>query len=206
MKNENISKLGNAILNLRATLGYFDTDNNMTIADLIDEIIAQYKSDNEVLKIREEECKKLRVQVGACKQWVNTLYGHTATDPEVMNHEKTEEREVLHVTKSTASATAVVFSTPVGYIPINTDLDHLNDLKYIRDIYNNLRDSLKDALNEIDSMREDLAEEHKERVALECNSDTYEAIIDGVHAHFSDSMNMDSEEFQNIVDYCREWI
>lgn len=221
MKKDNISNLGNAIINLKATLGYIDTD-NVTIAVLINKIVEKYdelvvknKYDSATLKFREEECKKLREQVDGYKQLLNTLYGDNAqtlgyidtdnvqtvsrfsVNPDVPGHTKTDDH---------ASATAVVFSTPVGYIPINTDLQNLNEVKYIRDLYYNLREHLKDALNEIDSLRKDLAEERKDRKAAENDRDTNSAIIASVYDHFSDSMNMDSEEFQNIVDYCREWI
>lgn len=149
------------------------------------------------------------------KDNINKLYGASVqatgyidTDSVQTSSRVSTNPYVLHHTTANdhASATSVVFSTPVGYIPINTDLEHLNDLKYIRDIYNNLRDNLKDALNEIDSLREDLAEERKDRKAAENDRETDSAIISSVYAHFSDSMNMDPEEFQNIVDYCREWI
>lgn len=198
MNNDYIKNIKDCLHGLVDALGYNAGDK--TGIELINELVAKTKIDNEVLKIREEECKKLRAQVDACKVWVNKLYGDSVqitADPEVLNHTKTDDH---------ASATSVVFSTPVGYIPINTDLDHLNDLKYIRDICNKLRDNLKDALNEIDSLREELDEARKDLKAAENDRETDSAIISSVYAHFSDGMNMDSEEFQNIVDYCREWI
>ena len=177
MKMDYVKNLKDILLN---ALGYKGLVNKSLI-DLINEIVAKNKSDNAVLKLREEECKKLREQVEGYTQLLNKLYGD-------------------------ASMTAVIFNTPVGNIAVETDLNGLNDIKYIRGIYNELRDRLKDALNEIDSLREDLAEERKDRKAAENESDTYSAIVSCVYGHFNDSMNLDSEEFQNIVDYCREWI
>ena len=172
MKKDKIEEFSACIRDLINALGY-KPDVRKSVVELINELVAKNKSDSAVLKIREDECEKLRAKV-------NAVCGE---DSHYVN-----------------------FGTPEGDIPIMVDTDNVEGLKYIHKIYNELRDYLKDALNEIDALNEELDNECADRKNAENERDTDSAIIAFISAHYNKNEFMDYEEFRNIVEFCREWI
>lgn len=184
MKKDKIEEFSTCIRGLIDALGY-KPDVRKSVVELINELVAKNKSDSEVLKLREEECTKLRDKVNGMyrKSVLSTVYGVPMGDKSYVN-----------------------FDTPDGDLPIMIDTDIREDLDYIHTIYNELRDYLKDALKEIDSLNEELDEECQARKDFENERDTNDAIISAIYAHYSANEYMDYQDFLNIIEFCREWI